>query len=103
MKGQILLSYFSGYNIKLSEKDYWSIDPEKITRNRFFEFKSFPHAPDNYPLSDSRMDKVESLYNLLNQKPQAYEIFDEDLSIDQSMVPLSWVSFLQTIHSCQTS
>ena len=29
---------------------------------------------------------VDPLYNILNQKPQAYGIFYEDLSIDESMV-----------------
>ena len=32
------------------------------------------------------MAKVEPLYNLLNQKLQAYGIFHEDLSIDELMV-----------------
>ena len=33
------------------------------------------------------MAKVEPLYNLLNQKLQAYGILHKDLSIDKSMVP----------------
>ena len=81
--------------MRLSEEDYWSIDldlhcdafPETMRRNRFFELKSFLHAADNHSLSDSRMTKVELLCNLLNQKLQAYGIFHEDLSIDESMVP----------------
>ena len=88
------LIFISGYNIKLSEKDYWTIDPDfccnafpdTMIRNRFFELKSFLHAADNHSLSDSRMTKVEPLHNLLNQKLQAYGIFHEDLSIDESMV-----------------
>ena len=89
--------------MRLSEEDYWSIDldlrcdafPETMRRNRFFELKSFLHAADNHSLSDSRMTKVELLYNLLNQKLQAYEIFHEDLSVDESMVPYYWR------HSCK--
>ena len=88
------LIFISGYNIKLSEKDYWTIDPDlccnafpdTMIRNRFFELKSFLHAADNHSLSDSQMTKVEPLHNLLNQKLQAYGIFHEDLSIDESMV-----------------
>ena len=57
-----------------------------MTRNRFFELKSFLHAADNHSLSDSQMAKVEPLYNLLNQKLQAYGIFHEGLSINESMV-----------------
>ena len=58
-----------------------------MTRNRFFELKSFLRAADNHSRSDSRMDKVEPLYSLLNQKLQAYGIFHEGLSIDESMFP----------------
>ena len=55
------LIFLSGCNIRLSEKDYWSIDPdlccdalpETMTQNRFFELKSFLHAVDNHSLSDS--------------------------------------------------
>ena len=98
------LIFLFGYNISLSEKDYCSIDPdlrcdafpETMTRNRFFELKSFLHAA-NHSLSNSRMAKVEPLYNLLNQKLQAYGIFHEDLSIDESMVPY------YGHHSCKQS
>ena len=59
-----------------------------MTRNRFFlKLKSFLHAADNHFLSDSGITKVQPLYNLLNQKHQAYGIFHEDLSMDESMVP----------------
>ena len=79
----------------MSKKDYWSIDPdlrcnafpETMTQNSFFDLKSFLHAADNHSLSDSRMAKVGPLYNLLSQKLQAYVIFHEDLSINESMVP----------------
>ena len=58
-----------------------------MTRSRFFfKLKSFLHAADNHFLSDSGITKVQPLYNLLNQKRQAYGIFHEDLSIDESMV-----------------
>ena len=58
-----------------------------MTRNRFFQLKSFLHAADNHSLSDSQMAEVEPLYNLLNQKLKAFGIFHEDPSIDESMVP----------------
>ena len=82
-------------NITLSEKHFWSIDPdlrcdafpETMTQNRFFELKSFLHAANNHSLRDFWMDKVESLHNPLNQKIQDYGIFHEDLSIDESMGP----------------
>ena len=90
--GLILLSR---YNIRSSEKDYWSNDsdlrcdafPETMTRSRFLELKSFLHSADNHSLSDSQMAKVEPLYNLLSEKLQAYGIFYDDLSKDESIVP----------------
>ena len=89
------LIFLSGNNIRLLEKDYWSIDPdlrcgafpETMTRNRFFRLKSFLHTADDHSLRDSRMAKVEPLYNVLSQKFQAYGNSHEDLSIDESMVP----------------
>ena len=89
------LIFRSGYNIRLSEKDYWSIGlylhcdafPETIARNKFFELKSFLHAANNHSLSNFQMVNVEPLYNLLNQKFQAYGILHEYLSIEESMVP----------------
>ena len=38
-----------------------------MSRNRFFDFKSFLHNTDNQFLSESRMAKVEPLYDLLNK------------------------------------
>ena len=88
------LIFLSRYNVWLSEKFYWSINPdlrcdaflETMIWNRFFELKSFHHAADNHSLSDSQMAKVEPLCNLLHQKLQGHGIFHEDLSIDKSMV-----------------
>ena len=105
------LTFLFKCNARLSEKDYWSIDPdlrcvafpETMKQNRFFELKSFLHAADNHSLSDSRMAKVEPLYNLLNQKVQTYGIFYEDLSIDESMVPYYERHSCKNNHSCQTN
>ena len=60
--------------------------PETMTQSRFFELKFFLHVADDHYFSDSRKAKVDPLYKILNQKPQAYGIFYEDLSIDESMV-----------------
>ena len=58
-----------------------------MSRNRFFEIKSFIHTADNQSLSESRMAQVEPIYDLLNKKIQQFGIVHEDLSIDESMVP----------------
>ena len=46
------LIFLSGYNIRLSERDYWSTDPDlrcdaiciSMSKNCFFEIKAFLHA-----------------------------------------------------------
>ena len=76
LKNFIGILFLSGYNIRLAERDYWNVDPdlkygtfcETMSRNQFFEIKSFLHAADNQSLSESRMAKVEPLYDLLNEK-----------------------------------
>ena len=79
LKNFIGLIFLPGYNIRLAERDHWSVDPdlrydasyETMSRNRFFEIKSFLHATDNQSFSESRMAKVEPLYDLPNAKKTA--------------------------------
>ena len=60
------LIFLSAYNIRLSERDYWSTDPDlrcdafftTMSRNRFFEIKAVLHAANNQCLSDCRKAKV---------------------------------------------
>ena len=58
-----------------------------MSRNRFFEIKSLLSASDNQSLSESRIAKVEPLYDLLSKNNQQFGIVHEDFSIDESMVP----------------
>ena len=89
------LIFLSAYNIRLSERDYWSTDPDlrcdafctTMSRNRFFEIKSVLHAANNQCLSDCRMAKVKPLYDILNEKLRRFGVVHEDLSIDESMMP----------------
>ena len=68
--------FSSRYNIPLSERDYWSTDGHLrcdtfgsvMSRNLFFEIKSFPQAANNQSLNNSRMARVKPLYDLLNEK-----------------------------------
>ena len=46
-----------------------------------------PCAADNQNLSETKMTKIEPLYQMLNEKFQKNSIFYEKLSIDESMVP----------------
>ena len=58
-----------------------------MIRKRFFEIISLLHTADNQFLSESRMAKVEPLYDLPTEKIQQIGIAHEDLSIHDSMVP----------------
>ena len=107
MMNFIGLVFMSGYNIRLSERDYWSTDPDLLcaafsntmSRNRFCKIK-YLHAANNQMLKDSRMAKVAPLYDLLNEKLQSFGAVHEDLSIDESMVPyFGWHSCKQFIRA----
>ena len=88
LKNFIGLIFLSGYNIRLAERDYWSVDPdlrcdtfcETMSRNRFFEIKSFLHTADNQSLNELRMAKVEPLYDFLNEKIHQFGITHENLN-----------------------
>ena len=88
------LIFLSGYNIRLAERDKWSVDLdlrcdtfcETKSRNQFFEIKSFLHASDKQSFCESRMAKVDPLYDLLNKKIQQFGTAHENFSINYLMV-----------------
>jgi DNA excision repair protein ERCC-6 len=86
----------SGYNMLPSERSYWSKQPdlgvpiviEAMSRNRFQQIKSYIHLADNLHLQQgNKMAKVQQLYDEFNENIKKFGIFDENLSIDESMVP----------------
>ena len=90
------LIFLSGYNLRKSTWDYWTIDPdlrcssfrETMSRNRFEEIKSVFHVADNDFLEqDSRMSKVKLIYDMINEKIAQFGILHVSLSVDESMVP----------------
>ena len=95
MTNFIGLAFMSVYNIRLSNRDYWSTDSDllcaafsnTISRNGFFKIKSYLYAANNQMLKYSGMAKVVPLYDLLNEKLNTFSVVHEDLSIDESMVP----------------
>ena len=95
MMNLIGIIFLSGYNKRTCETDYWSKSPDleclivasAMSRTRFQHIKSYLHAADNQNLSETKMAKIEPLYQILNEKFQRYGIFHENLSIDESMVP----------------
>ena len=95
MTNFIGLAFMSVYNIRLSNRDYWSTDSDlycaafsnTISRNGFFKIKSYLYTANNQMLKYSGMAKVVPLYDLLNEKLNTFSVVHEDLSIDESMVP----------------
>ena len=65
----------------------WLIVASAMSRTGFQHIKSYLHAADNENLSETKMAKIQPLYQILNEKFQSYGIFHENLSINESMVP----------------
>ena len=91
--GVLLLS---GYHRLPQETDYWSNQPDlgvpivsdAMSRNSFQAIKSVIHFADNQNLPcGNKVAKVEPLYASLNEQLVQYGVFDNLLSIDESMVP----------------
>ena len=87
--------FLSVYNKRTCETDYWSKCPDlewlivtsAMSRTGFQHIKSYLHAADIQNLSETKMAKIQPLYQILNEKFQSYGIFHENLSINESMVP----------------
>lgn len=90
--GIVLLS---GYHTLPRERDYWSTADDMgcvavkttMTKNRFQELKKFFHVADNKNLAQSKIAKVKPVYDSLNSALMQFGVFEEKLSIDESMVP----------------
>ena len=86
---------FSGYHRLPRERMYWSLDEDvsvpiinnSISRNRFHEIKKHLHFADNSKIDkEDKMYKLRPLVDILNQNFQQWEIFHENLSIDEAMI-----------------
>ena len=85
----------SGYYCLPCERDYWStaddlgcsLAMKTMSRSKFQELKRFCHIADNQALASSRVAKVKPLYDGLNKSLMQFGVFDNKLSIDESMVP----------------
>ena len=68
----IAIIFLSGYNKRTCETDYWSKSPDleclivasAMSRTRFQHIKSYLHAADNQNLSETKMAKIEPLYQI---------------------------------------
>ena len=89
------LLLISGYHSLPRENDYWStsssreapIFPKTMSRERFKTIKRFLHVADNQRLTSSKVAKVEPLFEKLKKQCQQFGVFDEFISIDESMIP----------------
>jgi len=85
----------SGYHCLPCERDYWSTADDlgcelvmkTMTRARFQELKRFSHVADNQALGATKVAKIQPLYDGLNNSLLKFGVFDNKLSIDESMVP----------------
>ena len=95
MRNFLGLILVSGYYKLPYENDYWStkrslgapIFPKTMCRDRFKRIKRYFHVDDNAELGNSKVAKVETLFNMLREQCQQFGVFDEFLSVDESMIP----------------
>ena len=89
------LLLISGYHKLPRENEYWStgisrecpVFPKTMSRDRFKIIKRYLHVADNQSLSSSKVAKIEPIFDMLRVQCQQFGIFDELLSIDESMIP----------------
>ena len=89
------LLLISGYHSLPRENDYWSssssreapIFPKTMSKKRFKTTKRFLHVADNQKRTSSKVAKVEPLFDKLKKQSQQLVVFDEFISIDESLVP----------------
>jgi len=86
----------SGYSTLLGGTMYWEANPdshneavaESMSRNRFDDLMRFLRVSDNANLdSADRCTKVRPLYTMLNERCLQFYQSQQQLSIDESMVP----------------
>jgi len=86
----------SGYSTLPRRTMYWEANPdshneavaESMSRNRFDDLMRFLHVSDNANLdSADRFTKVRPLYTMLNERCLQFYPYEQQLSIDESMVP----------------
>jgi hypothetical protein len=66
----------SGYHSLPSERNFWSNQPDlkvslvadAMSRDRYYQIKSFLHLADNHSLQQgNKVAKISPLYNMLNE------------------------------------
>ncbi|CAB4060952.1 unnamed protein product [Lepeophtheirus salmonis] len=89
------LLIISCYYCLPSEKDYWTtaddmeapIFSKVMSRDRFRIIKKYLHISENENLAHSKVAKILPLFEMLRNNSQQFGVFNEQLSIDESMVP----------------
>ncbi|KAH8019108.1 hypothetical protein HPB51_016746 [Rhipicephalus microplus] len=90
------LLLFSGYHSVPSEDSFWRtvedlclpIVVTVMARNRFRQLKSFFHVVDNSQLkAGEKIGKLQPFYDEISKCFRQFGVFNESLSIDESMVP----------------
>src|SRR6218665_2729292 len=97
MRAFVGILLLSGYNIRSSEKDYWSeADDLKaeciqhlMPKNRYLKLKASLHFADNSLASQSYSDrafKIRPLLDLLNRNFLQFGVFSSKLSSDEMII-----------------
>src|SRR6218665_661344 len=97
MRAVVGILLLSGYNIRSSEKDYWSEADDLKTdciqnlmpKNRYLKLTASLHFADNSLASQSYSDrafKIRPLLDLLNINFLQFGVFSSKLSIDEIMI-----------------
>ena len=58
-----------------------------MSREKFMSIKKYFHIANNANLTKSKVAKVLSLFNMLKERCLQFGVFDEQLSVDESMLP----------------
>lgn len=96
MRVFLAILLISGYSRVPRRRLYWSNDEDvqndaiqsAMTRDRFDEFMRYIHVSDNVDLDpDDKMAKVRPLLSILNDRFLCYFPKQQNLSIDESMIP----------------
>ena len=106
------LIFLSGYNIRKSTRDYWSVDPDlgcssfrdTMSQNPFEEIESVFHVADNAFLEqDSRISKVKLIYDYDQRKYCAVWHFTRIPECRQINGAVFQSTFMETVHKIKTS
>ena len=91
----IAILFFTGYHSVPQQDMYWSTSPDSefaivrkaMSRNRFRLLKKYLHLCNNHNVTNDKSFKVKQFMELLNERFLRWSICQQNLSVDECMVP----------------